>query len=54
MNSLASERDRSKTLRAYVERLEHDPEKHALAKARVDTGFRKRLVPANAGIMLHQ
>jgi len=38
----------------HQDRLEHDPEKHALAKARVDTGFRKRLVPANAGIMLHQ
>jgi len=36
------------------DKLEHDPEKHALAKARVDSGFRKRLVPAQAGIMLHQ
>ena len=34
--------------------LEHDPEKHALANAGVDTGFRKRLVPAKAGIVLHQ
>jgi hypothetical protein len=33
---------------------EHDPEKHARAKAGVDTGFRKRLVPAKAGIMLQQ
>ena len=37
-----------------VANLEHDPEKHALAKARVDAGFRKRPVPADAGIMLHQ
>jgi len=30
------------------------PKKLALAKAGVDADFRKRLVPANAGIMLHQ
>jgi len=36
------------------EPLEHDPEKHALAKARGDTGFRIRPAAANTGVMLHQ
>jgi len=33
--------------------LAHVPEKHALAKARVDTGFPMRLAPAQAGDMRH-
>lgn len=46
--------ERSANSEAGVVFLETDPEKHTLAKARVGTRFSKRLVPAQAGITLHQ